>query len=62
MTAAPTLFPSALTERAGRTLLCHLRVSRPAVLAALVESLGEGATLIGGSRGKTGARAPGQGS
>lgn len=62
VTAAPALFPSALTERVGRTLLCHLRVSRPAVLAALVESLGEGATLVGGSRDKTGARAPGQGS
>ncbi len=57
--AAPALFPSALTERAGPTLLCRLRVSRPAVLAALVESLGEEATLTGVSRDKMAARAPG---
>jgi predicted DNA-binding transcriptional regulator YafY len=45
--AAPVLFPAAITEREGRALLCHMRVSRPEVLASLVESLGEGATLLG---------------
>ncbi|MFL5261357.1 MAG: helix-turn-helix transcriptional regulator [Anaeromyxobacteraceae bacterium] len=46
-TAAPALFPSALAERAGAALLCHVRASRPAVLAALVASLGNGAALLG---------------
>ena len=45
--AAPALFPSAVAERASGALLCHLRASRPAVLAALVASLGEGAALLG---------------
>jgi predicted DNA-binding transcriptional regulator YafY len=49
--AAPVLFPSAITERDGRTLLCHVRVSRRSVLASLVESLGEGATILGDAAG-----------
>ena len=47
--AAQALFPTALTERDGGALLCHLRASRPDVLAALVVSLGEGAALVGGA-------------
>jgi predicted DNA-binding transcriptional regulator YafY len=49
--AAPVLFPTALTERSRGALLCHLRASHPAVLAALVQSLGEGATLLGDAIG-----------
>jgi len=45
--AAPALFPSALAEQDGDALLCHLRASRPAVLAGLVASLGGGAALVG---------------
>jgi WYL domain-containing protein len=60
---APALFPSALAERVGDALLCHLRASRPAVLATLVASLGAGAALLGpageggsgGGRGREGA-------
>lgn len=46
--AAGALFPAAIAERHGRAVVCHVRASRPAILAALVESLGSGATLLGG--------------
>jgi predicted DNA-binding transcriptional regulator YafY len=56
--AAPVLFPTALTERDGRVLLCHVRASRLAVLAALVKSLGQGAALVDSAGGEVGIGAP----
>jgi predicted DNA-binding transcriptional regulator YafY len=44
--AATVLFPTAIVERHGRAAVCHVRASRPAILAALVESLGREARLL----------------
>jgi predicted DNA-binding transcriptional regulator YafY len=43
--AAGALLPSAAIERDGRDVLCHVRASRPALLARLVRSLGAAASL-----------------
>jgi predicted DNA-binding transcriptional regulator YafY len=52
--AWPALFPGALSERLpGGARLCHVRVSRPRGLAALVASLGGRAVIVG-----AGARPP----
>lgn len=45
--SATVLFPSAILERDGRAVVCHVRVSRPVTLATLVQSLGDGAALLG---------------
>jgi predicted DNA-binding transcriptional regulator YafY len=44
--AAAVLLPTAMVERHGRAAVCHVRTSRPAILAALVESLGREARLL----------------
>jgi predicted DNA-binding transcriptional regulator YafY len=44
--AATALFPTAIVERHGRAAVCHVRASRPAMLAAVVESLGREARLL----------------
>lgn len=49
--SAAVLFPSAILERDGRAVVCHVRVSRRAPLATLVQSLGDGAALLGAPPG-----------
>jgi predicted DNA-binding transcriptional regulator YafY len=58
--AASALFPSAIAERDGDAVVCHVRASRPAALAALVASLGEGASFLScaGGDGGGAARSP----
>lgn len=46
VSAASALFPSAIPERQGRAVVCHVRASKPAILAALVASLGDGAAML----------------
>jgi predicted DNA-binding transcriptional regulator YafY len=47
--------PTAIVHRDGRAAVCHVRASRPAILAALVESLGREARLLPTGDGADGA-------
>ncbi|WP_242333373.1 YafY family protein [Anaeromyxobacter sp. SG66] len=44
--AATAIFPGAIAERSGRTVTCHVRVSRPEVLSDLVKTLGPEAEWV----------------